>query len=72
MNTGERAKLRATFAAKKAEGLRDMKFLAASPTETLVEDVCAEVNHWFAEEERGNVTVVETWGESHRVAHTPN
>jgi len=66
MKTTERAKLRATFHAKKAAGLKDMKFFLTNPTESTVEDICAEVNHWYQEVEAGNATQVVSWGDADR------
>lgn len=59
-----RETLVADFQAKKAAGLKDMKFFLGNVTESTVEDVCAEVNRLYAEVAKGNVKTLESWGDS--------
>lgn len=66
MTTAARDALTATFQAKKANGLRDLKFLFGDVSESTVEDVCGEVNKIYAEVEKGNVIIQKSWGDSHR------
>ena len=66
MGTSACDELRATFKAKVDEGLVDMKFFFGKTSESTVEDVCADVNRMYAEVGRGNKTLVQSWGDSHR------
>ena len=66
--TTARAQLTADFQAKKANGLRDIKFfLGSSIADSTVEDVCAEVNRLYAEVAKGNFKVLESWGDYKRL-----
>lgn len=60
-----RDQLRAGFQAKKARGLKDLKFFLGNVSQTTVEEVCAEVNKIDAQVEKGNVIVQKAWGDSH-------
>lgn len=66
MNQTARAKLLATFQAKKAKGIKDMKFFLGKVSESTVEDVCAEVNKLYESVAQGNAKVVESWKDSNR------
>lgn len=61
-----RDQLHADFQAKKARGLKDLKFFLGNVSETTVEEVCAEVNKIYAQVEKGNVIVQKAWGDSNR------
>ena len=66
--TTAREQLSADFQAKKAKGLKDIKFfLGSSITDSTVEDVCAEVNKLDAEVAKGNFKVLKSWGDSQRL-----
>lgn len=58
--------LSADFQAKKAHGLRDLKFFIGNVSGKTVEEVCSDVNHVFASIEAGNYIVLEAWNDSHR------
>lgn len=66
MEPTARAQLLAAFQAKKAAGLRDMKFFLGNVTESTTEEVCAEVNKLSAEVAKGNAKTVKSWGDSQR------
>lgn len=66
MTSTARQALTADFQAKKAKGLKDLKFFFGNVSETTVEEVCAEVNKIYAEVEKGNVIVQKSWGDSQR------
>ena len=61
-----RADLLSAFQAKKAAGLRDMKFFLGNVTESTTEEVCAEVNKLYAEVAKGNAKTIELWNDSQR------
>jgi hypothetical protein len=58
--------LTADFQAKKANGLKDLKFFFGNVSESTVEEVSAEVNKVYAEVAKGNVIIQKSWGDSHR------
>ena len=65
--TTAREQLTADFQAKKANGLKDIKFfLGTDVSDSTVEDVCAEVNKLYAEVAKGNFKILESWGDSQR------
>lgn len=68
MHSTARAKLLADFQAKKANGLKDMKFFLGKVSESTVEDVCAEVMQLYDAVAQGNAKVVESWKDSNRPA----
>jgi hypothetical protein len=66
MDPTARDKLTADFQAKKAAGLKDMKFFLGNVAESTVEEVCAEVNKLHAEVAKGNAKTLKSWGDSQR------
>jgi hypothetical protein len=70
MTKTARETLTADFQAKKAKGLKDLKFLFGDVSQSTVEEVCGEVNKIYAEIEKGNVIVQKSWGDSHRIKTT--
>jgi hypothetical protein len=66
MTTQARDALTADFQAKKARGLKDLKFFLGNVSEATVEEVCAVVNNVFEEVAKGNVIIQKSWGDSHR------
>ena len=66
MDPTARDKLTADFQAKRAAGLKDMKFFLGKVTESTVEEVCAEVNKLHAEVAKGNAKIIESWADSQR------
>lgn len=66
-----REQLQERFAGLKGKGLRDMKFFLGHVNESTVEQVCAEVNRLYDEVAKGNVKVVESWGDSNRPKDAP-
>jgi hypothetical protein len=68
MEQTAREKLTAAFQAKKAAGLKDMKFFLGNVAESTVEEVCAEVNKLYGEVAKGNAKTLKSWGDSQRPA----
>ncbi len=66
MKETAREALLTRFHKMKEEGLRDMKFFLGKVSESTVEEVCGEVNRLYDEVAKGNVKVVESWGDSQR------
>ncbi len=66
MTNTAREILTADFQAKKAKGLKDLKFFLGNVSESTVEDVCAEVNKLYAEVAKGNVIILKSWDDSQR------
>jgi len=58
--------LTAEFQAKKAKGLKDLKFFLGNVSESTVEEVCADVNNVFTEVAKGNVIIQKSWSDSQR------
>ncbi len=63
--TTARDTLTADFQAKKANGLKDLKFFFGNVSDSTVEGFCAAVNKIYAEVAKGNVIHQKSWGDSH-------